>query len=187
MISGDIKDVIFDEDKHEYWYHGKQLKGVTSAIAKKLGKTYPKTALTSMACSYGSQVHKEVENYINSGKLPSTSGGLWVVNELNYPPYLFTDRKEAELRVSDFEGTASNVDIVLYDAFDGAFLIDIKTGMFDRKYCTLQLNAYRVMFEHCYGIPVHHMSVLHTKSKHRFNILQIDDEEVYKLLEMNKE
>lgn len=42
--------------------------GVTGAMQTMLGKTFPKGVATiEVAHSYSSQVHREVENWINSG------------------------------------------------------------------------------------------------------------------------
>ena len=91
---------------------------------------------------------------------------------------------EGEKLVSDFENTASNVDIVLH-SLEGVFLFDIKTGGFDRKYCTMQLNAYRLMYENSYDEKVLGLYVLNTKSKKTFTIFACDDKDILKLLDSN--
>ena len=185
MTEGNINEVEFDEEAHKYTYRGKELKGVTTIIGKRLGKNFPDSALTEMATSYGSQVHKESEDWINTGKEPTTESGKWVVEILKDMGNISTDKYGAEVRVSDFEGTASNVDIVLH-TLDGVYLADIKTGNFDRTYCTMQLNAYRMMYENCYNEKVLGLMVICTKTKRKYRILQTDDNETLNLLEENK-
>lgn len=189
MQKGNIMQVEFDEERHVYTYQGRTLNGVTSCIARKLGKDFPKTVTVALACSYGSQIHKESERWIEEGLSPETDNGKWVVNELiefrKKIGNISTSKYSAEMRVSDFENTASNVDVVLHTT-EGVFLADIKTGQFDRRYCTLQLNAYRLMYENSYNEKVIGMFVLNTKAKRLFRIFDCSDEEILKLLEGNK-
>lgn len=189
MKKGNIANVQFDEVAHRYFYEGRELKGVTTAIAKKLGKNFPQNSTTvQLACSYGSQIHKEIERWIEEGKEPDTENGKWlkdtIIDFQNKVGRVDTQKLGAEVRVSDFENTASNVDIVLH-SLEGVFLFDIKTGGFDRKYCTMQLNAYRLMYENSYDEKVLGLYVLNTKSKRTFTIFACDDKDILKLLEDN--
>ena len=66
-----VKSIEFIEDKHEYWFTDEQgrhrrLHGVTGAIGKLMGKSFPDTDTVKLATMYGSDVHKEVENYFTS-------------------------------------------------------------------------------------------------------------------------
>ena len=193
MKRGNIGQVEFIEDIHQYWITDekghRQLNGVTSVIAKKLGKNFPQNSTTvQLACSYGSQVHKEIERWIKERKEPDTENGKWLKSEIikfqNKVGETEYQRLEGEKLVSDFETTASNVDIVLH-TLEGVFLFDIKTGGFDRKYCTMQLNAYRLMYENSYDEKVLGLYVLNTKSKRTFTIFACDDTDILKLLEDN--
>ena len=191
-----IKAVTFDEEKHQYFYNGRELHGVTGAIGKLMGKSFPDTDTIKLATMYGSDVHKDVENYFNQhdhwfndAKL-STEGAQWVVDTLkdfcNYTPKFFLNM-ECEVMVSDFEGTASKVDVVLRTRDNTAYLFDIKTtSHFDRPYCSLQLSVYKRLFEACYGMKVEGMYVLATKAKRCFKILDQAESKVLKVLEMNK-
>ena len=191
-----IKAIEFLEDEHEYWFtdsEGKhrQLHGITRAIGEKLGKHFPDTDIVQLATIYGSDVHKEVENYYNNDGKLSTEGAKWVVEELShFADSLIYDRAEniqCEVMVSDFEGTASKVDVVMHTA-EGAYLFDIKTtSKFDREYCTLQLAVYKYLYEKCYDEKVLNTFVLATKSKIRFRTLDRDENTVIKLLNVNKE
>ena len=191
-----IKAIEFLEDEHEYWFtdsDGKhrRLHGITRAIGEKLGKHFPDTDIVKLATIYGSDVHKEVENYYNNDGKLSTEGAKWVVEELSrFADSLIYDRAESiqcEVMVSDFEGTASKVDVVMHTV-EEAYLFDIKTtSKFDREYCTLQLAVYKYLYEKCYDEKVLNTFVLATKSKNRFRTLDRDENTVIKLLNVNKE
>ena len=193
-----IEAVTFNEKEHKYFYEGKELHGVTGAIGKIMGKSFPDTDVVKLATMYGTDVHKEVENYFNrhghwfNDSQLSTEGAKWVVEELRcFCHSLILDRAtsiECEVMVSDFEGTASKADVVLRTLSNKAYLFDIKTtSHFDREYCSLQLSVYKKLFEACYGTRVDGMFVLGTKSKRRFRIIEQTDAMVQKILGMNKQ
>lgn len=196
MLDTRIKAVQFDEEKHKYFFDGHELHGVTGAIGKLRGKSFPDTDTVKLATMYGSDVHKDVENYFNQGehwfneRKLSTEGAQWVVNTLkdfcSFTPEFF-ENIECEVMVSDFIGTASKVDIVLRTQSNKAYLFDIKTtSHFDREYCSLQLSVYKKLFETCYGMDVAGLYVLATKSKRMFKILEKEACKVQKILDMNK-
>ena len=187
MLDTRIKAVIFDEEKHKYWFEGRELHGVTGAIGKLLGKSFPDTVLVQAATIYGSDVHKEVENYYNSNsKILSSDGAKWVVEYLEqFKLKHFVNKIECEVMVSDFEGTASKIDVVVRTDV-GSYIFDIKTtSRFDRTYCSLQLSVYKKLYEHNYSENVLGMYVLGTKSKRAFRIIQQEDSKVEKILNMN--
>lgn len=183
-----IKAVVFNEKEHSYWYNGKELHGVTGAIGKMLGKSFPDTDTVKLATIYGKDVHKDSEQWIKEKRTPSTESGKWVVSYLTE----LKDTKgaeyfDAELLVSDFIGTASCIDIVAFLPDNKAILFDIKTtATFDREYCSLQLSVYKRLFEQNYGRTVEGMFVLGTKSRRAFRILEKSSLKVDKILEMNK-
>lgn len=187
MLDTRIKAVIFDEEKHKYWFEGRELHGVTGAIGKLMGKSFPDTDLVKLATIYGSDVHKEVENYYNSNsKILSSDGAKWVVEYLEqFKLKHFVNKIECEVMVSDFEGTASKIDVVVRTDV-GSYIFDIKTtSRFDRTYCSLQLSVYKKLYEHNYSENVLGMYVLGTKSKRAFRIIQQEDSKVEKILNMN--
>lgn len=189
-----IKAVTFDEEAHKYFYNGKELHGVTGAIGKLMGKSFPDTDIVRLATMYGSDVHKEVENYYNNGGKLSTEAAKWVVSELSRKAdellLNVTDNVEdikCEVMVSDFEGTASKVDVVMRTREGKVWLFDIKTtSHFDRAYCSLQLSVYKKLYEACYGGNVCGLFVLGTKSRRTFRIIEQEAGKVQKILEMNK-
>ena len=77
-----IKNVVFNEKEHTYWYQGKELRGVTGAIGKMLRKSFPDTDIVQLATIYGHDVHHESEMWIKKGAEPSTESGKWVVTYL---------------------------------------------------------------------------------------------------------
>jgi hypothetical protein len=198
-----VKSIEFIEDKHEYWFTDEQgrhrrLYGVTGAIGKLLGKSFPDTDTVKLATMYGSDVHKEIENYFNlhghffNDSTLSTDGARWIIQELKkFCNGLILDRAdriECEVMVSDFEGTASKVDIVITTVEGNAYLFDIKTtSHFDRTYCSLQLSVYKRLYEACYDRNVNAMFVLGTKMKRSFRILEQEPGKVNKILTMNHE
>ena len=188
-----IHQIEFDEKNHKYYYldesnHHRELHGITGAIGKMLGKTFPDTDVVKLATIYGHDVHKDSEQWIKEKRTPSTESGKWVVSYLTE----LRDTKgveyfDAELLVSDFTGTASCIDIVAFLPDNKAILFDIKTtSVFDREYCSLQLSVYKRLFEQNYGRTVEGMFVLGTKSRRAFRILEKTSSKVDKILEMNK-
>lgn len=187
-----IKSIEFDEEKHKYWFtdlEGKhrELHGVTGAIGKLMGKSFPDTDIVKLKAIYGSDVHKEVENYFNSGsRTLSSESARWVVETVEKFSGTEKQKVDCEVMVSDFEGTASKVDVVLHTEI-GAYLFDIKTtSHFDRAYCSLQLSVYKKLYEENYEEKVLGMYVLGTKARRLFRIIEQDASKVQKILNMNK-
>lgn len=187
-----LSQVEFIPDSHEYWYTEgnihKQLHGVTTPICKLMNKSFPDTDVVKLATLYGHDVHAESENWIKKGKLPSTEAGKWLIQTLeNIKLEHNIERYETELLVSDFESTASCIDVVGHLPENNVWLFDIKTtSKFDRTYCSLQLSVYKKLYEQCYGGIVCGMFVLGTKSKRTFRIIEQEESKVQKILDMNK-
>lgn len=192
-----IKSIEFDEEKHKYWFTNsegehKELHGITEAIGRLMGKSFPGTDIVKVKTLYGSDLHKEVENYYNNNSgILSSESAKWIVQTLEdfntNNCELNKQKTECEVMVSDFEGTASKVDVVCH-AKDGAYLFDIKTTThFDRPYCSLQLSVYKKLYEENYGEKVLGMFVLGTKARRLFKILEQDKSKVDKILCMNRE
>ena len=184
-----INLVSFDEEKHKYWFEGKELFGITTPICKLMGKSFPDNVTIQASVIYGHDVHKESELWIKEGKEPSTEAGKWLIQYLKDMKSQYNvSHFDAELLVSDFEKTASCIDIVAHLPDRKAILFDIKTtSYFDRAYCSLQLSCYQRLFENVYDEKVVAMYVLVTKSKRAFRILQQEPSKVQKVFDMNKE
>lgn len=191
-IDEHIRAVIFNEEEHSYWYNGKELRGVTGAIGKMLGKSFPDTDTVKIATLYGHDVHSEVEHYFNDGRKDlSSEGAKWVVDTMeHWGDKLFGDRVEeikSEVMVSDFESTASKIDLVLRTLSGNDVLFDIKTtSTFNREYCSLQLSVYKKLYEQNYNRNVTGLFVLGTKSRRAFRIIEQPSSKVDKILTMNK-
>lgn len=180
-----IKSVTFDEERHHYYYNGQLLHGVTGAICKLMGKSFPDTEIVKLATMYGIDVHKEIENYYNEGGNLSTEAAKWVVSELDKVSDV--NKIECEVMVSDFESTASQVDVVMHLKDGTVNLYDIKTtSHFDRAYCSLQLSVYKRLYEACYGEKVSGLFVLGTKARRTFRIIEQDKDKIQKVLDINK-
>lgn len=184
-----IKAVTFDEENHKYWFEGRELFGITTPIGKLMGKSFPDNVTVQASIIYGHDVHSESELWIKENKEPSSEAGKWIVQYLkDMKSKCNVSHFDAELLVSDFEKTASCIDIVAHLTDGKAVLFDIKTtSHFDRAYCSLQLSCYQRLYEQVYGEKVEAMYVLATKSKRAFRILQQDPYRVQKVFDMNKE
>jgi len=136
--------VTFDEQKHEYWYKGKQLSGITGLVSKKLGLKYNNEFVGEHA-EEGIHVHKAIQRWIETGDPGSVHPGVqWLVETLRkeYP----NGQLHSEVLISDFDKYASAIDIVL-SVGDGLMLFDIKKGIFKRDYVTWQLSVYKYLVE----------------------------------------
>ena len=191
-MTNNIKAVTFDEDNHQYFYNGKRFYGITGAIGEHLNKNFPDSAVVQLACSYGSQVHREVENYYNKNVPVTSDGAKVVLNLVNRIKCItvpincdFVSKVESEVMVSDFNATASQVDIVMH-TMRGVYLFDIKTtAKFDRKYCSLQLSAYKRMYETSYNEKVLGMFVISTRQNKLRDIIEQESSLVSHILEIN--
>ena len=145
--------VSFDEAKHEYWYRGRQLSGVTGLISKKLGLHYD-NAFVSEHAEEGIHVHKAIQEFINTGRTESVHPGVrWLIDRWCHDgsrvdaSLILGFHKYSEVLVSDFKQYASAIDIV-EEAPDGTMRIyDIKNGKMNRQYVTWQLSIYKYFIE----------------------------------------
>ena len=173
--------VTFDEAKHEYWYKGKKLSGITGMVSKKLGLKYNGDFIGEHA-EEGIHVHKAVQRWIETGSPESIHPGVqWVVGTFRrqYPE----GKIYSEVLVSDFNQYASAVDIIL-DTGSGLMLFDIKKGVFKREYVTWQLSIYKRFVEARFGsMPVVKGCVcICLKDREYYPIFAKSDEDVCKLL-----
>lgn len=124
-----IKSIIFDEENHKYFFNGKELHGVTGAIGKKLGHVFPEgVGHIEVGKEYGHQLHSDVEHYFNDGNtLLATEGSKWVISQIEEfgKSRGGLNKVECEVTVSDFEGTASKVDIVAHTD-EGDYLLILR-------------------------------------------------------------
>jgi len=176
--------VTFDEAKHEYWYKGKKLSGITGMVSKKLGLKY-NSDFVGEHTEEGIHAHKAVQRWIETGSPESVHPGVqWLVETFRkqYPE----GEIYSEVLVSDFNQYASAVDIIL-NTGSGLILFDIKKGVFKRDYVTWQLSIYKRFIELPYvsrgeGYLVKDCVCICLKDKEYYPIFAKSDEEVSKLL-----
>lgn len=167
-------DIIFDEEKHTYTYHGKKLQGVTARISKRSMKNFPGQVQRIIdARDNGKLFHKEVEEFFLTGKEPVNADVYFVENILEaFPRSQWTVR--CEMLVSNYKCTASAIDIVMYREDNGkkrAVIFDIKTGVFDREYCSWQLGFYKWFLEIEGDFIVEGCFVISSKDKAVYRII----------------
>ena len=141
-------DVVFDENKHEYWLGDKQLSGITSLLHRTLfADTYKgvSKAVLERAAERGSNIHYEVSMWINGGFDPVSIEGKNFVEKI--APSL--DIVKSEYLVSDGSDYASSIDIVAAIDDDTVHLIDIKSNKsgIQRDYVAWQLSCYAYLIE----------------------------------------
>ena len=120
-------DVIFDEEKHEYWLNGQQLQGITEPIKQMLHPDlYAGIPLSIIrkAGEYGKAVHHDIydfdHNFINSGTVE-------VQDYISLCKAHGLVHEASEFTVTDCKHWASNIDKI-YRVSDDTFSIgDIKT------------------------------------------------------------
>jgi hypothetical protein len=170
--------VTFDEAKHQYWYKGKQLSGVTGLIGKKLGLKMPQEFLSEHQ-EEGIHVHKAIQRWIETGDSGSVHPGVdWIVTWFAG----LRDNLYSEVLVSDMKQYASSVDII-DDRGDGVLdIYDIKKGVFKRDYCTWQLSIYKYFIEVFTDYKIGKCEVLAVRDRDVYPIMPKDRAAVEKLL-----
>jgi len=177
--------VIFDEQKHEYWYKGKKLSGITGLVSKKLGLKY-NGAFVGEHTEEGIHVHKAVQRWIETGDPESVHPGVqWLINNV-FAYVKGTGRFYSEVLVSDLDQYASAVDVV-FQSYDMEELrvvdiFDIKKGVFKRDYVTWQLSIYKYLIEKYTGYIVKSCSCLCLRDKEVYPIFPKDYTQVEKLM-----
>jgi hypothetical protein len=182
--------VEFDGARHEYWYKGKQLSGITGVIAKKQGIKMPQEFVEEHQ-EEGIHVHKAVQKWIETGNPESVHPGVkWLTDtfarnpgtgEPEYPTHA-CQTAYSEVLVTDFKRYASAVDIVWERPDDGLMIYDIKKGKMNRRYVTHQLNIYRYFIERFAQRNICGMFCISLRDREYYNIFHIDDSKVEELL-----
>lgn len=172
--------LTFDAEKHEYYYNGKSLSGVTGLISKKQKKNFA-TGHVEEGRSQGSHVHAAIEEYITLGTVSSVHpDARWAIEEIKgfeqdgYKIF-------SEVLVSDFNKYASAIDIFAID-HDAIYLFDTKAGNFDRAYVTWQLSIYKYFLETQTKYRVDRLFCMSTKHHDFYPIIPKGTDEVEGLL-----
>lgn len=177
-------EVSFNEALHEYTMHGKRLSGVTHKICERMKLNYSEAgSLVGERCDEGSQVHKWIQEWIDTGKFDTLHpGAKWVHDEL-IRRYGKADCKAvayAEVLVYDLQSYASAVDIIV--EHDGVYdLYDVKTGKFRPEYLSWQLGIYK-WFLTLQGLEVGKCACICVHDKMFYKVLPRDTEDVKNLL-----
>lgn len=145
-------NVLFDEERHEYWLDGKQLSGITSLIQRQLFPNefdgIPEKILLA-AAQYGTDVHRRCENFDSQWINDHTQE---VLDYISICKENGLTHEASEYIVSDGSNYASQID-KLYRTGDDTFSIgDIKTyyGKLSGdklEKCRWQLSIYAYLFE----------------------------------------
>jgi hypothetical protein len=174
--------VEFDADKHEYWYKGKRLSGVTGLISKKLGLKMPQEFVEEHQ-EEGIHVHRAVQKWIETGDPESIHPGVRWLTE-TFAGHTSSDPAfcaYSEVLVSDFQKYASAVDIVS-EYIGGLQIYDIKKGLFKREYVTWQLSIYKYFIEQYAGRKVATCVCICMKDREYYDIFPKPREQVERLL-----
>jgi hypothetical protein len=182
----------FDPVEHLYRYEDQDLPGITGRIGKRLGKVFPPCLLESnttsrkieqigMAREFGSLIHEDVELFIKDGKTPEHPVSAWIVSEwqklFHTPEYLWA----SELLVSDYNTVATAIDLVAIKGRE-AHIADIKTGNFDREYCSWQLGIGKYLLERDGDLEVVGCHVISSKDNFCYQITPKSFSRVFDLL-----
>jgi hypothetical protein len=177
------RGVEFDEAKHEYWYKGERLSGVTGVIAKKLGIKIPQEFVEEHQME-GIHVHKAVQKWIESGDPDSIHPGVKWLTETFAPEGKGgrPERLYSEVLVTDFKQYASAVDIVWETPDNSLTIYDIKKGVFKREYVTWQLSVYKYFIEKYADRKADACICICMKDREYYDIFPKPFEQVEKLL-----
>jgi len=166
--------VIFNKEKHEYYYRGVKLSGITSKISPVSGYGYMSEefkALLSETAEEGTYIHEAVEEWIKSGCT------VW---KTKHPYACFVRDKllelgnvclQSETLVSDFKYYASAIDILAHVEDEWIDIFDIKRS-FNREYVSWQLSIYKYFVEKYSLFKVRKMGVFASKDKRFFDDIE---------------
>jgi hypothetical protein len=168
------KDIVFDREKHKYFVGGKELSGVTSIVGKRVGKTFDKARgiqRVQDACDFGSKAHEEIEYFLKEGT-DIIHPSLKFVQEFiekRFPVSSYS--RYSEFLVSDYEKVATAIDLMFLDSYGYAYIFDLKTGVFDRPYCSWQLGLCKYLLEYDGDIKVKECGVVSLRDKYVYRVI----------------
>lgn len=165
------QDIKFNEDAHEYFVGGVQFPGITGFIGKRTKKDFSNAGMfVEKYREFGSMAHKELELYIREGRSIEHPSIKFVQEYLDkkYPTSEYA--RLSEVLVSDYETACTAIDIVVYDKDKNAITFDLKTGNFDREYCSWQLGIGNYFLEKDGDFTVRESYVIATKDSFIYKI-----------------
>ena len=181
--------VTFDKGRHEYYYKGVKLSGITGKIGPKTGYGHMsesfKGVLSEMAAE-GNHVHDAIEDWIKSGfqKWNTIHPNAIFVRDTILA--MGTFEIQSETLVSDFKFYASPVDVMVFVKKNVVDIYDIKRS-FSREYVTWQLSVYKYLIETYSKYKVRKMGAFATKDKRFFEDIKYKGEDQVKELLYGKE
>ena len=179
---GNLKrsDIHFNPKNHEYTIKGVVFPGITGFIGKRTKKDFSSAGrFVEEYRDFGSRLHKEIEHYIRDGVKISHPSARFVqeILDIKYPSSIYA--RLPEVLVSDYERVCTAIDIVVYEIKEcvkRATIFDIKTGNFDREYCTWQLSIGKFLLEKDGDFIVDKAFVISVKDKRFYEIIIRDKE-----------
>jgi len=156
--------VVYDEGNHTYHLGDKKLSGITGVLGKSIffhGKfdNIPKKILESKR-DYGSNVHKQIENYDNGVPYMPIAEIKWYEN-LKKKENI--DVVKSEYIVTDGERYATPIDLIA-SVNDVISLIDHKTSYsLDKEYLSWQLSMCAFLLEKQTGLRIDSLYANHIK------------------------
>lgn len=174
--------LTFYPEKHEYFYNGKKLSGITGTVGKKLKRNYD-CGHVEEGRMQGSHVHEAIEAFIKTGKIITVHPAAnWAIKELE--KIAAKGRKiYSEVLVSDFDAHATACDIlVLIEGTNDVILCDTKAGEFKRDYVTLQLSIEKMMIEETTDYRVKEAYCISTRDREFYPIFFKRKQEMKALL-----
>jgi hypothetical protein len=181
--------ISFDKDKHEYYYKGVKLSGITCRVGPVSGYGHMSESFSNVIgelAAEGTHVHESVEDWIKSGLK------VW---RTIHPAAIFVRDKllelgnlelQSETFVSDFKQYASAIDILSVVDKKTIDIYDIKRS-FSRDYVTWQLSIYKYLVETYTKYKVRKMCVFATKDRRFFDDIEYRGEDKVKELLYGKE
>ena len=163
-------DVIFDEEKHEYWLNGQQLQGITEPIKQMLHPdlyTGIPLSIIRKAGEYGKAVHHDIydfdHNFINSGSVE-------VQDYISLCKAHGLVHEASEYTVTDGKHFASNIDKIYRVSDDTVSIGDIKTyGVLTpekQELARYQLSTYAWMLQlQNPKLKIDRLFILHIRNK----------------------
>ena len=174
--------LTFYPEKHEYFYNGKKLSGITGMIGKKLKKNF-EHSFVEEGRSQGQHVHEAIETFIKTGKIITVhTAANWAIAEL---AKIMKSGKTlySEVLVSDFNEFATAIDILaVVNGTKDVILVDTKAGVFSRDYVTIQLSIEKAMIEETTDFHVKEAWCISTRDREFYPIFFKGKDEMKSLL-----
>lgn len=180
-------DLIFDDEKHIYWYKGEKCISVTQILKTFFGGLYERVSEKRLkeASEKGKFLHssveiyeklgvetKELEEFRNYLFLKKFYGFKVLANEIpivfKYKNLLIAGKIDEVIQIKDRKG-----------------ICDIKNvATLNKDYVAYQTNIYKIGYEKTYGEILDFTSVLHLKNEKRsFTELPVNEKITYNLLD----